>query len=153
MAGVLFDFSSFDSLLKLNIGIANRLDENRAESFTLLYCDMSEVYFDGIETTLLDTLRTSDSVVKYDTDYFFVLPYTDKYGAEVVKQMFEDLFEKNIKSFMVSYPVDGESSEELMETLQDSVSTFLKTDLEYLDRFIREYKQNKKEEEIVWDEV
>ncbi len=152
MAGVYFQFGSFDALLKLNIGIANRLDENRAESFTLLYCDFSDLdTSDSIENSIIETLRTSDSVVNFDKNYFFVLPYTDKYGAEVVKQMFEDLFEKNIKSFMVSYPVDGENAEELLETLQDSVSTFLKIDLECLDRFLREYKQNKKDDELVWE--
>ena len=135
MAGVRFTFENFKSLLDLNIGISQRLDENRAESFTLLYCDFESVYTQTIDDSLSTVLRSSDSIVNYDTDYFFVLPYTDKYGAEVVKQIFEDIFEKDIANFMVSYPVDGETSSELLEMLQDSVSTFLKKDLDYLERF------------------
>jgi hypothetical protein len=141
MAGVHFTFSNFKALLELNIGIAKRLDENRAESFTLLYCDFSEVYTESFDESLSTVLRASDSIVNYSTDYFFTLPYTDKYGAEVVKQIFEDLFETNINSFLVSYPVDGENSSELLSTMQDSVSTFLKKDLDYLDRFIDENEQ------------
>ena len=141
MAGVHFSFNNFESLLALNIGIAQRLDENRAESFTLLYCDFDDVGMDDISDSLATTLRSSDSIVNYDTDYFFVLPYTDKYGAEVVKQIFEDLFEKDIRNFMVSYPVDGENAKELIEMLQDSVSTFLKKDLDYLDRFLDKEKE------------
>ena len=135
MAGVTFTFNNFKSLLDLNIGIAQRLDENRAESFTLLYCDFGDVATENIKETLATALRNSDSIVHYDTDYYFVLPYTDKYGAEVVKQIFEDLFERDIPNFMISYPVDGESAAELLEMMQDSVSTFLKKDLDYLDRF------------------
>ena len=138
MGGVYFTFNNFDALLQLNIGIAKRLDENRAESFTLLYCDFGDISNDNIKESIATALRTSDSIAYYDTDYFFILPYTDKYGAEVVKQIFEDLFEKTIPSFMISYPVDGENSQELLEMLQNSVSTFLKKDLSYLDRFLKE---------------
>ena len=42
MAGVHFSFDNFEQLIDLNIGIADRLDENRAESFTILYCDFSD---------------------------------------------------------------------------------------------------------------
>ena len=141
MAGVTFTFNNFKSLLDLNIGIAQRLDENRAESFTLLYCDFGDVATENIKETLATALRNSDSIVHYDTDYYFVLPYTDKYGAEVVKQIFEDLFERDIPNFMISYPVDGESAAELLEMMQDSVSTFLKKDLDYLDRFFLEEEE------------
>jgi len=138
MAGVYFTFNNFDALLQLNIGIAKRLDENRAESFTLLYCDFGEISSENVQDSLSTALRSSDSIANYDTDYFFILPYTDKYGAEVVKQIFEDLFETTIPNFMVSYPVDGENAKELIGMLQESVSTFLKKDLDYLDRFLLE---------------
>ena len=138
MAGVHFTFNNFQSLIDLNIGISQRLDENRAESFTMLYCDFSKVEMADLTDSLQTTLRKSDSIVNYDTDYFFILPYTDKYGAEVVKQIFEDIFECDIPNFMISYPVDGESSKDLIEMMQDSVSTFLKKDLDYLDRFLVE---------------
>jgi len=138
MAGVHFTFNNFKALLELNIGISQRLDENRAESFTLLYCDFSDVATDNITQSLATTLRSSDSIVNYDMDYYFVLPYTDKYGAEVVKQIFEDIFEKPIPGFLISYPVDGENANELLETIQNSVALFLKNDLNYLDRFLDE---------------
>lgn len=141
MAGVHFTFNNFKALLQLNIGIAQRLDENRAESFTLLYCDFSDISTESIAETLSTALRSSDSITHYDTDYFFLLPYTDKYGAEVVKQIFEELFDRHIPGFMLSYPVDGEAPEALIEMLQDSVSTFLKKDLDYLDRFLEEEKE------------
>ena len=137
MAGIHFGFDNFKQLLDLNIGIAQRLDENRAESFTLLYCDFSGVEADVIDSCLEEILRTSDAIVNDGSDYFFVLPYTDKYGAEIVKKMFDEFFAKYLNSFLLSYPVDGETSEDIFSNMQDSVSTFFKDDLSCLDRFAK----------------
>ncbi len=139
MAGVHFSFDNFKNLVDLNIGISDRLDENRAESFTLLYCDFSGITQEVVDASLLEILRSSDSIANYEGDYFFVLPYTDKYGAEIVKKMFDEFFAKHLDSFLLSYPVDGETSKEILENLQDSVSTFFKKELHCLDRFTRDY--------------
>ena len=137
MAGIHFSFDNFKQLLNLNMGISDRLDENRAESFTLLYCDFSDINKDVVRSSLEDVLRTSDSTVNHGTDYFFVLPYTDKYGADIVKKMFDEFFAKYLNSFMLSYPADGETTEEILGMLQDSVSLFYKDDLHCLDRFAK----------------
>lgn len=137
MAGIHFTFTDFRQLLALNMGISDRLDENRAESFTLLYCSFEGIDQEIIDNSLQSILRTSDSIVNHDKDYFFVLPYTDKYGAEIVKKMFDEAFAQFLKSFLLSYPVDGENPEELLGGLQDSVSFFLKKDLPCLDRFAK----------------
>ena len=139
MAGIHFSFENFKQLMELNIGISDRLDENRAESFTLLYCDFDGIPPEVVDSSLTDILRTSDSIVNDGTDYFFVLPYTDKYGAEIVKKMFDDFFAKFLNSFLLSYPADGETPEAILSTMQDSVSTFYKDDLHCLDRFTRNY--------------
>lgn len=139
MAGIHFSFENFEQLLALNIGISDRLDENRAESFTLLYCDFSEISREIVDDSLTQILRTSDAIVNENGDYFFVLPYTDKYGAEIVKKMFDEFFAKFLKSFLLSYPVDGESAKEMLENLQDSTSFLLKNELHCLDRFTRDY--------------
>ena len=139
MAGIHFSFENFEQLMELNIGISNRLDENRAESFTLLYCDFKGIPPEVVDSSLTDILRTSDSIVNDGTDYFFVLPYTDKYGAEIVKKMFDEFFAKFLNSFLLSYPADGETPKEIFSAMQDSVSTFYKDDLHCLDRFTRNY--------------
>jgi len=139
MAGVHFTFENFEQIMDLNIGIANRLDENRAESFTLLYCDFSEIKPSLIDDSLLEILRTSDSIVNSGSDYFFILPYTDKYGTDIVKKMFDEFFAKYLNAFMLSYPADGENPAEIFSAMQDSVSMFLKKDLHCLDDFTRSY--------------
>lgn len=138
MAGIHFTFDNFKQLMSLNMGISDRLDENRAESFTLLYCDFSGISSDVVESLLETVLRTSDSIVNDGSDYFFVLPYTDKYGADRVKQMFDEFVAKYLNAFMLSYPADGETPEELFSNMQDSVSLFLKKDLHSLDRFAKD---------------
>ncbi|WP_321779524.1 hypothetical protein [Sulfurimonas sp.] len=133
MAGIHFEFEDFKQLLRLNIGIADRLDENRAESFTILYCDFSSQKDDRVAKALEKILRTSDTIANNSADYFFVLPYTDKYGAEIVKKLFDDFFGNFINSFLISYPSDGENADELIGVLQTSVKHFCKKDLDYLD--------------------
>ncbi len=134
MAGINFNFEDFKQIIRLNIGIANRLDENRAESFTILYCDLSSQKDDKIAEALEKLLRTSDTININKSDYYFVLPNTDKYGAEIVKKIFDDFFDDFIKSFHISYPSDGESTDELIMVLQSRVKHFCKKDLSYLDR-------------------
>ena len=133
MAGIHFQFEDFKQLLRLNIGIADRLDENRAESFTILYCDFSELEDEVISESLKKILRTSDTIANYKSDYFFVLPYTDKYGADIVKKLFDDSFAKFLNSFLISYPANGEGADELVDVLQNSVKHFCKKNLDYLD--------------------
>ena len=137
MAGVHFSFDNFKQLLDLNIGITQRLDENRAESFTLLYCDFSVAKEEIIKSSLEQVLRTSDSIVNSGSDYFFVLPYTDKYGAAIVKNMFVEFFAKELDSYMVSYPRDGETTEDLVEELADIVSATYKNDLSCLGNIVQ----------------
>ncbi len=133
MAGVHFNYESFKQLLRLSIGIAGRLDENRAESLTVLYCDFSDINDADIENSLQEVLRNSDSIVNHENDYYFVLPYTDKYGAETVRKMFSDFFDKDFIHFVVSFPVDGEDAQELIDFLQNGVKKFCKKDITYLD--------------------
>ncbi len=139
MAGVHFSFDNFEQLMALNIGISERLDENRAESFTLLYCDFTGIPNDVVNDSLTQILRTSDAIVHHGSDYFFVLPYTDKYGAEIVKKIFDEFFGRFLGAFLLSYPADGETPKAIFENMQDSVHYFLKKELHCLDRFTRDY--------------
>lgn len=137
MAGIHFTFDNFGQLLDLNMGLSERLDENRAESFTLLYCKFDGISQDIVDNSLAKILRTSDSIVNHEDDYFFVLPYTDKYGANIVKGMFDKFFDKTLDSYALSYPIDGENHYELLGNMQDSVSRFNEDDLHCLDRFAK----------------
>ncbi len=96
MAGVHFSFDNFRELISLNIGISERLDESRSESFALLYCDFSAIPTQVVNDSLTQILRTSDAIVNHESDFFFVLPYTDKYGAQRVKDMFDEFFAKQL---------------------------------------------------------
>lgn len=135
MAGVHFGFDNFKQLLDLTIGLTKRLDENRAESFTILYCNFPATKNSVIDSSLEHILRDSDAIVNDKADYFFVLPYTDKYGAEIVKKMLIEFFAVELKTHMVSYPIDGEKSRDLILELRDSVSLKYKNDLRCLDSF------------------
>lgn len=132
MAGVNFSFFNFSALIDLNIGIANRLDENRSESFTILFCDFSAFSHETITANLPSLLRTSDSIVHNEYYYFFVMPYTDRYGTGIVKRMFDDMFATQIPSAAVCYPANGETPDELLEALHAEVKKTHRIDLDCL---------------------
>lgn len=132
MAGVPFSFFNFSSVIDLNIGISDRLDENRSESFTILFCDFSKISQLLIDANLPSLLRTSDSIVHWEHYYFFVMPYTDRYGCGIVKRMIEDLFAATIPSSAVCYPSNGDNAMELLEALHVEVKKVHKIDLDCL---------------------
>lgn len=117
MAGVTFSYDNFKALIDLNIGMASRLDENRSESFTILFCDFLGMEADLINSNLSGLLRSSDSIVSYGGYYFFVMPYTDRHGTGIVKRVFDEVFATMIRSCAVCYPVNGENSRELFDAL------------------------------------
>ena len=134
MAGVKFPFKDIVPLLDLSVGLAKRVDENRAESMTILYCNFADFSQDVISASLEHILRASDAILSYENHYFFILQYTDKYGATIVKDMFEEFFACYIESSLTSYPIDGENAYELIEDLQTNISAKLSIDLRFLDK-------------------
>lgn len=132
MAGVMFSFYNFSALIDLNIGIANRIDENRSESFSVMFCDFSGVSAEHVEANLAALFRTSDAIVHYDHYYFFVMPYTDRYGTGMVKRMIEELFGTPIPSATVCYPANGENSPELLDALHAEAKKIHGIDLDCL---------------------
>jgi len=132
MAGIDFSFNNFAALIDLNIGMAYRLDENRSESFTILFCDFTGVSQEKINMKLPTFFRTSDSIVRYKDYYFFVMPYTDRYGAGIVKRMIEEGLGAPIASSAVCYPSNGENSEELFESLHAEAKKMHRIDLDCL---------------------
>ena len=97
MAGIKFAFKNIVPLIDLSIGLAKRVDENRAESLTILYCNFGDFSQNLIDASLGQILRTSDAILSYENHYFFILQYTDKYGATIVKDMFEEFFASYIE--------------------------------------------------------
>lgn len=132
MGGVMFSFYNFSALVDLNIGIANRLDENRSESFSVMFCDFSGFSAELVEANLSTLFRTSDAMVHFDHYYFFVMPYTDRYGTGMVKRMIEELFSASIPSAAVCYPADGENPLELFEALHAEAKKTHRIDLDCL---------------------
>lgn len=132
--GVPFSFYNFSGLVDLHRGIVERLTDSRLEAFSILYCDFSELDKSQIKDSLEQVIRSSDSYVYNGNDYFFILYQTDKYGATIVANMFEEFFTKYIKHDVVAFPKDGESAQDLFDALQASVKKKLNIDLECLDQ-------------------
>lgn len=138
--GIPFSFYNFTSLIDLQKGIVDRLGDSHIEAFSVLFCDFGDLDKSKIQDSLDHVLRSSDSYVHNDNFYFFILYQTDKYGATVVKNMFEEFFSTPIRHEVVSFPRDGENAQELFDALQAGAKKKLGIDLECLDHDSRHLK-------------
>lgn len=136
--GVPFSFYNFSGLVDLQRGIVERLNDAHLEAFSILYCNFSGFDKKKVEESLQLVVRSSDSYVHNDNAYFFILYQTDKYGATVVANMFEEFFATYVKHDVVSFPRDGETAQDLFDALQASVKKKLDIDLECLDHSSRQ---------------
>lgn len=136
--GVPFSFYNFSGLVDLQRGIAERLDESRLEAFSILYCDFTDLDKSKISDSLEQVIRSSDAYVHNDNAYFFILYQTDKYGASVVANMFEEFFGASVKHEIVSFPRDGETAQELFDAIQANAKKNHDIDLECLDHSSRQ---------------
>lgn len=139
--GVPFSFYNFSGLIDLHRGIVERLDDVRLEAFSILYCDFEGLDKSKIDESLVQVVRSSDSYVHNDNAFFFILYQTDKYGATVVANMFEEFFAQYVKHDVVCFPRDGETAQELFDSLQTSVKKKFDLDLECLDHNSRQPPQ------------
>jgi len=136
--GVPFSFYNFSGLVDLQRGIVERLDDAHLEAFSILYCDFEGLDKTKVEESLQQVVRSSDSYVHNDNAYFFILYQTDKYGATIVANMFEEFFAKYIRHDVVSFPRDGETAQDLFDALQSSVKKKMDVYLECLDHDSRQ---------------
>jgi len=133
-----FSFYNFTGLVDLHRGISERQNESHVESFTILFCDFSGQDKSKIDDSLQQVVRHSDAYVHNNNYYFFVLYQTDKHGAGIVKNMFEEFFGTDIQHDCVSFPRDGDTAQELFDALQASVKKKLNLYLECLDHSSRQ---------------
>ena len=136
--GVHFSFYNFTGLINLQMGIVERQNDSRREAFTILYCDFSNLDKKQIETSVEQVVRSSDTYVHNDNDYFFLLYQTDIYGANVVSGMLEEFFATKIKHDIVAFPKDADTPQDLFDALQASVKKKHNIDLECLDHSSRQ---------------
>jgi hypothetical protein len=138
--GVQFSFYNFTGLIDLHRGIVDRTDDSRLEAFSILYCDFSKFTKEKVSESLSQVLRSSDSYVHNNHDYFFILYQTDSYGSGIVLNMFQEFFAQDIKHYISTYPKDAESAQELFDAIQAGVKKKLNIDLECLDHSSRKLK-------------
>ena len=136
--GVPFSFYNFTGLIDLHRGIVERQDDSRLEAFSVLYCNFKDLDIKKVEDSLKQVLRSSDAYLHNDHDYFFVLYQTDKYGASVVANMFEEFFGEYVHHNIVTYPKDAETAQDIFDAMQAGVKKKLDIFLDCLDHDSRQ---------------
>ena len=118
MAGQLFLFDDFSSLLKMEIGrsLRNREELHR---FSLLYFQIHETP-ERIQEVCSELLRYSDAIFHKEGDFLLILPETDRDGALHIPMLLEKYFKRPVYDAVVSFPEDGKSEEDLIAVLVEA---------------------------------
>ena len=130
-----FCFEDLENLIEYEIGKIRRM---------IPFGKLSVLYFsvpsldeaEKVYKLLVTVLRESDAIFVKDTNFFLVLPLTDKEGAEFIYTAIEGFFDKKFPKVISCYPLDGENAEELLKQIIKNAK--FNYEVELNDFFIKE---------------
>jgi len=133
MAGVYFNYDDLYSLVKHEIAMYNRFDNEFGATFSIVYFKAKITDSSSIATILQRMLRETDAVFQKDGHYFLLLSKTDYNGGyAVLKGVHEFFGRKEIRECIVSFSDDGKKALELMGTLKASIKKWYDFDVDIL---------------------
>ena len=131
MAGVYFNYDDLYSLIKHEIALYNRFDNEFGVSFSVAYFKAKAKDSTSIATILQRMLRETDAVFQKDGHYFLLLAKTDYNGGyEVLKGVHEFFGRKEVRECIVSFQEDGSTALELVGKLKASIKKWYDFDVD-----------------------
>lgn len=127
MAGQRFLFEDFKPFLRHEIGEMERMIEEKRK-ITIMFFQLDEDAA-RVAEVLKDTLRDADVIFNKADKFFVVLPTTDKEGAMHVARLLEEYFGRKIKDVAATWPEDGRSEKEIVDSLIEYVKSLHNIDL------------------------
>ena len=130
MSSEFFPLTTLKSLISHHIAILQRYELDSDKEFSLLFFDFGE-YKENIEIkkTIQTVFRDCDIIFEYNGDYIILLPKSSwQYSYNILKELREFL-NKDVIDSIVTYPEDGKSADELLESFKKIVLQNHKIDL------------------------
>ncbi len=112
------DFKDFLKIVDLQISFSKRFKCPKVFAVAFLRPEREEL-FSSLEKVIQEALRETDILTSVDGSIFLILPETDKKGAEFISRAIYDFFKGEVVEVYVDFPEDGETTEELIKTLEE----------------------------------
>jgi len=119
MPSEFFPVNSLRSLISHHIAILDRYEVQSEKEFSLIYFDFGKYKEDiEIKRTVQTVFRDCDIIFEVDGDYIILLPKTNwQFSFNMLKEL-QEFLNKEVKDTIVTYPDDGKTAEELLESLK-----------------------------------
>jgi hypothetical protein len=129
MANAFFPLASFKALLAHHIALIERFEEPQLAEFSLLYLKLGENPSLELKKSIQIVFRDSDIIFEYGDDYIIILPKTDWNGAIELLNGLQEFLGQTFQDSIVTYPDDGRSADELIESFKGVVKRYYDLDL------------------------
>ena len=111
-------FQDFLKVLDLQVSFSRRFGCPKVFAVAFLKPERKEL-FTPLEKVIQEALRETDILATIDGSLFLILPETDKNGADFISRAIYDFFKGEVVEVYVDFPEDGETSEDLIKTLEE----------------------------------
>jgi len=124
MENAFFPLNSFKALVAHHIALIERFSDPELAEFSLLFLKLDDYENIEIKKSIQIVFRDSDIIFEYEENYIILLPKTDWNGAnELLSGLYEFLGQEFLDS-IVTYPDDGTTAEELLESFKNVVKKY-----------------------------
>lgn len=129
MANAFFPLASFKALLAHHIALIERFEEPQLAEFSLLYLKLGDNPSLELKKSIQIVFRDSDIIFEYGNDYIIILPKTDWNGAIELLNGLQEFLGQRFQDSIVTYPDDGQTADELIESFKRVVKHYYDLDL------------------------
>ena len=125
-----FPLSSFKALVSHHIALIERFENPQLEEFSLLFLKLDDDTNIEIKKSIQIVFRDSDIIFDYQDNYIILLPKTDWSGAYELLNGLQEFLDQKLQDSIVTYPDDGKTADELMQSFKNVVKKYYNISLE-----------------------
>jgi hypothetical protein len=131
MAGIYFNYDDLYSLIKHEIALHDRFDNEFGDAFSIIFFKAKDSDSNSIATIFQRMLRQTDAIFHRDSNYFILLSKTDYNGGYAVLQGIHEFFgREEMRECIVTFSDDGASALELVTKLKQSIKKWYDLDVD-----------------------
>ncbi len=127
----LFPIITLKSLISHHIALIDRSDTYTTQEFALLFLKMEDYDNFEIKKSIQIIFRDSDIIFNVGENYVILLPRTNWNGAVELLSGLCKFLDQEFTDCIVTYPDDGKSAQEMIDSLKNVVYKHYEIALEF----------------------
>ncbi len=117
MSSVVFTRQNISSLIDHHIALLKRFNVNDDNEFSVIYFSFEDKEDKELSVVFQKLLRKTDALFQDNDSIVVMLPGTNWNGATELLSGIQDFLNQPLNDNIVTYPVDGNNSQEMLDKL------------------------------------